>query len=59
MTDPTPMDPQWVEIPPVPDKTKESGIGTIVVALVDALDELRARNEVLETRVAALEGPTP
>ena len=43
----TPQEPQWATIPTVPDRVRESGIGTIVAALVERLEQLTAAVEAL------------
>ena len=43
----TPQEPQWAEIPVVPDRVRESGIGTIVAALVERIEQLTAAVEAL------------
>lgn len=60
MTDPTPpSEPQWITIPPVPDRVREGGIGAIVAVMQDAIDELREQVEALQARVETLEGGAP
>ena len=45
-----PPEAERIEIPPVPERVKEAGIGAIVAALIEAIKELRAELDALKAR---------